>query len=189
MPSVAKSKPVLTVASARVIAWHDHFLRVVVREGRKRLSGGGVRWVLPGGKIGRRQTFGEVIREEMLEELGLEPASDLHPVTVLHMVNRETWYSARKWRKLGYGLPGKIPGNTRILLANPVAHVYATRVDTLPPEIHAGRQLRVIDLRDDGVLDMVKPSHATVLAHWRDSILADLAMPREIHWQESGLPG
>jgi 8-oxo-dGTP pyrophosphatase MutT (NUDIX family) len=188
MPSVAKSKPVLTVASARVIAWHENSLRVVLREGRKRLNGGGVRWVLPGGKIGRRQTFSDVIREEMQEELGLQPASDLHAVTVLHMVNRETWYSARKWRKLGYGLPGKIPGSTRILLANPVAHIYAARVDALPPEIHAGRQLRIIDLRDETSLQFVKPSHATVLAHWRESVLAGLTMPREIHWDEPGLP-
>jgi 8-oxo-dGTP pyrophosphatase MutT (NUDIX family) len=189
MPSAAKSKPVLTVASARVIAWHGDALRVVLREGRKRLNDGGVRWVLPGGKIGRRQSFIEVIREEMQEELGLQPASSLHPVTVLHMVNRETWYSARKWRKLGYGLPGKVAGSTRILLANPVAHIYSTCVDTAPPELHAGRQLRVIDLRDEDALRSVKPSHATVLAHWRDAALAGLAMPREVHWEESALPG
>ncbi|MBU6302165.1 MAG: NUDIX domain-containing protein [Verrucomicrobia bacterium] len=189
MTTAAKSKPVLTVASARVIAWHGDLLSVVLREGRKRLRDGGVRWVLPGGKIGRRQTFTEVIREEMLEELGLPPAASLNPVTVLHMVNRETWYSARKWRKLGYGLPGKVAGSTRILLANPVAHIYAAQVDTPPPECHAGRQLRLIDLRDERTLDTVKPSHATVLAHWRESVLAGRSMPREVHWTDSILAG
>jgi len=179
------SKPILTVASARVIAWHGDRLFVIMRQGRKRRSGGGVRWVLPGGKIGRGQGCKDVIVEEMREELGLEPAADVRPATVLHMVNRETWYSVKKWRKLGYGLPGKVPADERILLANPVAHIYSARVAGPPPSKRAGRELRILDLRNESVLETVKPSHAIVLFHWRQTVLANQAMPREIHWEES----
>ena len=183
MPS--PPKPILTVASARVITWHKDRLCVILRQGRKRRVGGGVRWVLPGGKIGRRQGCKDVILEEMREELGLEPASDVHPATVLHMVNRETWYSVKKWKKLGYVLPGKVSADQRILLANPVAHIYSARVDVPPPPKRAGRELRILDLRDESVLETVKPSHAIVLFHWRQTVLGGQTMPREVHWEES----
>jgi len=182
------SKPILTVASARVIAWHEHRLCVIMRQGRKRRAGGGVRWVLPGGKIGRRQACNEVILEEMREELGLEPAAEVRPATVLHMVNRETRYSVKKWRKLGFGLPGKIAADQRILLANPVAHIYSAMVASPPPPKRAGRELRILDLRDESILETVKPSHAIVLFHWRQSVLAGHSMPREVHWEDA-IPG